>query len=60
MFLILAARRQQSRRIAVQSHPGQIVPKTLSRKTLHKNGAGGVAQGDEPEFKPQYQKQTNK
>jgi hypothetical protein len=23
-------------------------------KTLHKNRAGGVAQGEDPEFKPQY------
>jgi hypothetical protein len=32
-------------------------------KTLHKNRAGGVAQGVGPEFKPQYHKtnkQTNK
>jgi hypothetical protein len=26
------------------------------KKTLHKNKAGGVAQGEGPEFKPQYQK----
>jgi hypothetical protein len=32
-------------------------------KTLHKNKAGGMAQGEGPEFKPQYRqtnKQTNK
>jgi hypothetical protein len=29
-----------------------------SRKTLHKNKAGGVAQG--PEFKPQYHKKKKK
>jgi hypothetical protein len=28
--------------------------KTLSWKTLHKNRAGGVTQGEGPEFKPQY------
>jgi hypothetical protein len=33
------------------------VSKTLSRKTLHKNRAGGVAQG---EFKPQYGKKKKK
>jgi hypothetical protein len=27
-----------------------------SRKTLHKNRAGGVAQGEGPELKPQYHK----
>jgi hypothetical protein len=26
----------------------------ISKKTLHKNRAGGVAQGDTHEFKPQY------
>jgi hypothetical protein len=25
-------------------------------KTFHKNRAGGVAQGEDPEFKPQYRK----
>jgi hypothetical protein len=37
-----------------QSHLGQIVLKTLSQKALHKNRAGGVAQGEGPEFKDQY------
>jgi hypothetical protein len=36
----------------VGSHPGQIVCKTLSQKTLHKNRAGGVVQGEGPEFNP--------
>jgi hypothetical protein len=36
-----------------QSQPGQKVRETLSQKTLHKNRAGGVAQGEGPEFKPQ-------
>jgi hypothetical protein len=27
-------------------------------KTLHKNRAGGVAQGEGPEFKPQYHKKV--
>jgi hypothetical protein len=44
------------RRIVVQSQPGQIVRETLSQKTLHKNRAGGVAQGEGREFKPQYWK----
>jgi hypothetical protein len=38
------------------SQPGQIVRETLSQKTLHKNRAGRVAQGEGPEFKPQYWK----
>jgi hypothetical protein len=28
----------------------------LFRKTLHRNKAGGVAQGEGPEFKPQLKK----
>jgi hypothetical protein len=44
----------------VQSQPRQLVHKTLSQKTLHKNRTGRVAQGEGPEFKPQYHKQTKK
>jgi hypothetical protein len=44
----------------VPSHPRQIVCETLFQKTLHKNRAGGVAQGEGPEFKPQYLKKQNK
>jgi hypothetical protein len=35
----------------VRNQPGQIVRKTLSQKTLPKNRAGGVGQGEHPEFK---------
>jgi hypothetical protein len=38
----------------------QIVLETLSPKTLHKNRAGGVAQGEGPEFKPDYHKKRKK
>jgi hypothetical protein len=54
MLVILATQQAEIRRIMVQSQPRQIVRKTLSRKTLHKNRAGGVAQVEDPEFKPQY------
>jgi hypothetical protein len=40
----------------VQSQPEQTVHKTLSWNTIHKNRPGGVAQGEVPEFKPQYWK----
>jgi hypothetical protein len=30
------------------------------KKTLHKNRAAGVAQGEGPEFKPQYHKKERK
>jgi hypothetical protein len=43
------------RRIAVQSQPGQIVCKTLSRKkTNHKKGLEEWLKGEGPEFNPQY------
>jgi hypothetical protein len=38
----------------VQSQSGKILGETLSRKTFHKNRTGEVAQGEGPEFKPQY------
>jgi hypothetical protein len=60
MPVILATQEAAIRRISVQQNqPRQIVCETLSQKTLHKNRAGGVAQGEGPEFpkfKPQYYK----
>jgi hypothetical protein len=42
-------------RISVRSQPGQIVRETLFQKTpSQKKKAGGVTQGVDPEFKPQY------
>jgi hypothetical protein len=61
--VILATQEAEIRRISVQSQLRQIVCKTLSQKTLHKNRVSEVAQGEGPEFKPQYHKnqnQTNK
>jgi hypothetical protein len=56
MPVILATQEAEIRRIKVQSQPRQkkTVRETLSRKTLFKNRAGGVAQGEGPKFKPQY------
>jgi hypothetical protein len=54
-----ATQEAEIRRIVVQSQPGQLVHKNLNRKTLHKNRAGGVAQGEGPEFKPQYHQKKN-
>jgi hypothetical protein len=54
MPVILATQGAEIRKLEVQSQPRQIVRETLSLKTLHKNKAGGVAQGEGPEFKPQY------
>jgi hypothetical protein len=53
----------RDRRIKVQRQHRQIVPETLSQKALHKtkeNRAGGVAQGEGPEIKPQYCKKKKK
>jgi hypothetical protein len=41
-------------RIAVQSQPRQIVRGTLTWKNPSQRRTGGVAQGVDPEFKPQY------
>jgi hypothetical protein len=46
MPVILATQETEIRRIMVQSQTGQIVHETLSRKTLHKNRADGVAQSE--------------
>jgi hypothetical protein len=40
----------------VQSQPWQTVHKTLSQKYPSQKRAGGVAQGEGSEFKPQYYK----
>jgi hypothetical protein len=58
--VILVIQEAAIRRIASRSQSGQIVPETLSQKTLHKNRAGGVDQGEHPEFKPQFCKKKNK
>jgi hypothetical protein len=50
MPVILATQEAEIRRTVVQSQPGQIVRETVSRKNLHKNRAGGVAQGEGPEY----------
>jgi hypothetical protein len=54
MPVILATQEAEIRRIKVWSQPGQIVCKSLSQKQQHKKRAGGVAQGVDPKFKPQY------
>jgi hypothetical protein len=56
MPIILATQEAEIRRITVQSQPRQIVLKSLSQKTLHKSRAGGMAQGEGPEFKHQHHK----
>jgi hypothetical protein len=52
MPIILANQEAEIRRIVVGSQPGQIVHETLSRKNPTQKRAGGVAQGEDPEFKP--------
>jgi hypothetical protein len=60
MPVILATQEAEIRRISVRSQPKQIVPRDPILKTLHKNRAGRVAQGEDPEFKPQYYKKKKK
>jgi hypothetical protein len=54
MPVILGSRNQ------IQSHPGQIVHKTLSQKKSYTKRAGGVSQCVDLEFKPQYLKKKGK
>jgi hypothetical protein len=44
----------------VRSQLQQKGQETLSQKSLHKTRAGGVAQGEGPEFKPQYHQKKKK
>jgi hypothetical protein len=60
MPVILATQEAEIKRIAVQSQLRQIVHETLSRKNPSQKWAGGVAQGEGPEFKPQYCKKKKK
>jgi hypothetical protein len=52
----LATQEAEIRRIVGQTQSGQIVRKTLSQNKPLQKRAGEVAQGEGPEFKPQYQK----
>jgi hypothetical protein len=54
MPVILATWEAEIRRIAVPSQPRQIVHETLSQEKPSQKRAGGMAQGVDPEFKPQY------
>jgi hypothetical protein len=53
---VILATQAEIRRLSVQSQPRKIVCETQSRKTLHKNRADGMAQGEDTEFKPQHRK----
>jgi hypothetical protein len=44
----------------IQGQSEQIVPETLSQKNPSQKKAGGMAQGVDPEFKPQYCKKKKK
>jgi hypothetical protein len=46
--------------MAIQIQSRQIVCETLSQKNPSLKGAGGVAQGVGPEFKPWYHKKKKK
>jgi hypothetical protein len=57
--VILATQEAETRRIAVQSQPWQIVCETLSQKTVNKDRSDRVAQVKGPKFKPQDRKKKN-
>jgi hypothetical protein len=46
--------------LGFEASPGKQVLETLSQIILHKNRAGGMAQGEGHEFKPQYIKKKKK
>jgi hypothetical protein len=54
--VIPATQEAEFRTIAVRSQPRQIVHETISKKPVTEYWAGGVAQGEIHEFKPQYHK----
>jgi hypothetical protein len=61
MPIILATQKAEIRRITAQSQPRQTVYEILAqKKPITENRAGGVAQGEGPEFKPQYCKKKKK
>jgi hypothetical protein len=61
MPIILATQEAEIRKITVQSQSGQTLCETQLKKPFTKiNRAGRVAQGEDPEFKPQYCKNINK
>jgi single-stranded DNA-specific DHH superfamily exonuclease len=57
---VIAATQEAEIRTEVRSQPRQTVYKTLSQKYPSQKRAGGVAQGEGPEFKPQYCKKKKK
>jgi hypothetical protein len=53
--VILATQEAEIRKFAVRSQPGQrVLWDTILKNPSQKNRVGGVAQGEGPEFKPQY------
>jgi hypothetical protein len=58
MPVILATQEAEIRRLKVHSQPRQIVHETLPQNMSQKR-SGRVAQGEDPEFKPQYHKKIN-
>jgi hypothetical protein len=59
-LVILATQEAEIRRIAIRSQQGEIVHETLSWTHPSQKRAGGVAQGEGLEFKPQYRNRKKK
>jgi hypothetical protein len=58
--VIPATQKAEIRRTSVRSQPRQIVHETLSLKQIFTKRAGGVTQGEGPEFKSQHQEKKKK
>jgi hypothetical protein len=57
--ITLATQEAEIKRIKVQSNQANSLRDPILKKAHHKTRAGRVAQGVDPEFKPQYQKKNH-
>jgi hypothetical protein len=53
--VILAIQEAEIRRMGFEASSGKQFTRPYLEKTHHKKRAGGVVQGEDPEFKPQHQ-----
>jgi hypothetical protein len=60
MPVIIATQEAEIRRIVIQSQLRHIVPRDPISKIPSQKRAGGVAQGEGPELKPQYHKKKKR
>jgi hypothetical protein len=54
--IILATQEEEIKDRSLKPDPAHSSERPYLEKTQHKNRAGGVAQGEDPEFQPRYLK----